>query len=254
MIAGADGPTRERQENAPSGAFFRCGGWPRVAAAGILETKDADRSGERGMVEACDLLMLGSGPGLRALDALDTSGWTVLAINRAWQYRPERVDLVVHGDLLPGSARPPLPAFAGRVFSYADYRPIIDARAREWAEAHPADAAEAGADGPRWLSGHLIHFNASHWAMARLQPRRIAYLGCDFEYPPGDTHFYGRGQAVPPEEPGRASLSTYLGRLDWFAARDGVALFKLSAQGAGQLPYPTLSLPVISPALAEDGR
>jgi hypothetical protein len=187
-----------------------------------------------------DVLILGSGLAIRRLDGIDTAGWTVVAMNRAWQFRPGRVDHVVHGDLLPGSLRPPTERFPGRVHSYSDYRPIVDACARCWAEAH--DEVEALADPPIFLTGHLIHFNATYWVLSRLKPQRIAYLGCDFDYGGETSHYYGRGQAVFAEERGRAPLATYFERLQWFADRAGTTLQNLSPEGPTLLPYPRLSI------------
>jgi len=184
------------------------------------------------------VLIVGSGLSIHQLDQLDTRAWIVVALNHAWRYSPEVFHYLVHSEALPGSARPSPGLFPpGHVLSYAEYHPCVRECASRVADlcgdelTHPA----------MYLTGHLIHFNASYWALLQLRPRLIAYLGCDFDYShPEQTHYYGKGQAVFAMERGRAPLTTYFQRQTRLFAVLGVALFNLSTASRTLLPYPRL--------------
>ncbi|MEM9304539.1 MAG: hypothetical protein AAGE01_20675 [Pseudomonadota bacterium] len=177
------------------------------------------------------VLVLGSGPSIAQLDRMDSSPWTVVAMNRAWSFRPDRVDYVVHMDALPGSKRPPAGRYEpGRVVSYAEYVEAVRHYARRFSHGESDD----------WWSvtGGLIHFSTSYWVMHALNPGRIGYLGCDFNYAGGTTHFYGRGQSIPAEEPHREPLGAYFDIQARFCDGAGVSLLNLSDDPDSLLPYP----------------
>lgn len=187
-----------------------------------------------------DVLIVGSGLSIAQLHDLDTCACTVVALNKAWLYAPERMDYLLHSDMLPGSYRPDAGVFAdGHVVSYAAYHPVV----REFAAQldGQAEATEAMADPALFLTGHLIHFNATYWVMAQLQPLRIAYLGCDFDYAGDQSHYYGKGQAIFPVERGRAPLTQFFYWQRWFAEQSDIALVNLSDSPRSQLPYPRLT-------------
>jgi hypothetical protein len=177
------------------------------------------------------VLMVGSGPSIRLIDEVDPSTWVVVAMNKAWAYRPRRVDYLVHMASLPGSRRPaPADVPADRVASYDQYIAAVHHYGRALAV---DDDIALG-----FLTGHLIHFIASYWAMWRLRPAVVGYLGCDLEYRgEGPTHFYGRGQAIPWRDRGREPLDVYFERQACLAERQGVELVNLSCESGSRLPY-----------------
>ncbi|GAB4190978.1 MAG: hypothetical protein Tsb002_19290 [Wenzhouxiangellaceae bacterium] len=184
-----------------------------------------------------DVLIVGSGLSIRQLDQVDTTHCLVVGLNKAWRYAPQRFDYLIHSDMLPGSQRPADHDFApGHVVSYSAYHPVVRDYAQRWSAIH-----QQSIDDPAmFLSGHLIHFNASYWVMQKLQPRRIAYLGCDFDYSNDQSHYYGKGQAVFAEERGRRPLRHFFACQIDLAQRAGIELYNLSTAANSQLPYPRL--------------
>ena len=71
-------------------------------------------------------------------------------------------------------------------------------------------------------AGATMAFTAGYWALSALQPRVLAYLGCDMIYPQGQTHFYGTGAADPLRpDPTLQNLRAKSARLELLAARAG---------------------------------
>lgn len=183
--------------------------------------------------DGADVLMVGSGLSIHQLTGLDTDPWTVVALNKAWQFAPDRFDWLIHSDGLAGSRRPEPGRFPpGRVLSHRQVRPLVEPY---------GDGLEPGDGDPyHRLTGQLIHLVATYWALARLAPWRIAYLGCDFDYDGTTSHYYGKGQAVFVRELGRPSLDRLLDHQWRLARRDGVELVNLSTAPRTRLPFPRL--------------
>ena len=126
------------------------------------------------------VLLLGSGPNVVTCrdwprDPFDQ----IVAINNAWQVRPDWTYLI-HPDDFAQDRMPLKPGADQRIVTSAEYVPAQNEL------------------GGFVYAGGTMAFTAGYWALARLQPRVIAMLGCDMVYPAGQaTHFYGRGAADP---------------------------------------------------------
>ncbi|MBI1417610.1 MAG: hypothetical protein GC146_10350 [Limimaricola sp.] len=167
------------------------------------------------------VLMLGSGP-----DVLRCRDWprapfdTVVAINNAWQVRPDW-DALVYPEDFPPERRPQALAPGQRAITAADFVPAQNAY------------------GGFVYAGGTMAFTASYWALHALRPRVIAYIGCDMVYPKGpQTHFYGKGTADPlRRDKTLRSLEAKSARLMAMAAQQGCALVNLGT-GASRLVFP----------------
>src|SRR3954468_15408241 len=53
-----------------------------------------------------NVLIVGSGLSISLLDEIDIDAWIVVALNKAWKYKPEAMDYIVHMPFLPESSRP----------------------------------------------------------------------------------------------------------------------------------------------------
>lgn len=158
------------------------------------------------------VLIIGSGP-----NATVSRGWSrapfdrIVAINNAWQVRPDWDDLIHPEDFPP--ARRPVDLSAGqRIVTAADYVP------------------QQNKYGGFVYAGGTMAFTAAYWALAALRPGVIAMIGCDMVYAPeGRTHFYGNGTADPLRaDISLRSLEAKSARLAALAARAGCAMVNLS--------------------------
>lgn len=144
----------------------------------------------------------------------------IVAINNAWAVRPDWDDLI-HPDDFPAARMPVEIAAHQRIVRAADYVPLQNTY------------------GGFVYAGGTMAFTASYWALAALQPRVIAVLGCDMVYAgASNTHFYGTGTA----DPLRAditlrSLEAKSARLMAIAAQQGCAMVNLS-QDESRLVFP----------------
>lgn len=81
--------------------------------------------------------------------------------------------------------------------------------------------------------------NATLWAMKKLAPQKIGFLGCDFDYEDTrGTHFYGKGQRIEDDEKGRPPVGVFLDRLSGIAVAAGIDLVNLSDNPRTLLPFP----------------
>ncbi|MEO0929565.1 MAG: hypothetical protein AAFY14_02790 [Pseudomonadota bacterium] len=158
------------------------------------------------------ILILGSGPNVVACrdwsrDPFDR----ILAINNAWAVRPDWDDLI-HPEDFPEERRPVDVAPHQRIITAADYVPLQNTL------------------GGFVYAGGTMAFTAAYWALAALQPKVIAMLGCDMVYTPSkNTHFYGKGTADPlRKDVTLRSLEAKSARLMAMAARQGCAMVNLS--------------------------
>lgn len=180
-----------------------------------------------GGMEAADgiVLLLGSGPGaLAARDWADHPFDALVAINNAWRVREDWTHLI-HPEDFPPDRRPPRIGAGQRIVTYEEYVPCQN------------------------LHGGVVHaggtmaFTAGYWALARLRPRVLAYLGCDMVYPPsGPTHFYGTGTADPLRpDPTLRSLEAKSARLLLHAGRQGCRCVNIS-RDESRLVFPRAGL------------
>lgn len=186
------------------------------------------------------LLMLGSGPNVVAATSWPREPFDkVVAINNAWRVRPDW-DYLVHPEDLPADRLPPDVQPHQSIITAVDYVPAQNAL------------------GGFVYAGGTMAFTASYWALHRLRPRVIGYLGCDMVYPAtGQTHFYGQGTADPlrPDISLRW-LEAKSARLLLIAAAQGCALVNLS-QDPSRLVFPRatavdvgIAVPMAAPAIA----
>ncbi len=171
------------------------------------------------------VLILGSGP-----NATLAAGWDrapfdhILAINNAWQVRPDW-DALIHPHDFPARRRP-IPGPAQMLVTEEAFVPAQNAF------------------GGFVYGGGTMAFTAAYWALHAHAPRVIAVMGCDMHYPFGArTHFYGTGTA----DPLRAdltlqSLEAKAARFMVLAAMQGCAVVNLSVAGPTRLIYPRVAL------------
>ncbi|MFN4155013.1 MAG: hypothetical protein ACK4HF_10180 [Paracoccaceae bacterium] len=174
------------------------------------------------------VIIMGSGPGVVA-----AQGWTkgdalLVAINNAWQVRPDW-DVLIHPDDFPVDRRPTRIAPGQRIVTSADYVPLQNAL------------------GGFVYAGGTMAFTAAYWAIAALRPNVMGFIGCDMVYPSaGNTHFYGTGTADPlrPDISLR-SLEAKSARFMMLAARAGCAVVNLSEAPDSRLIYPRAPHPAL---------
>ncbi|WP_300033415.1 hypothetical protein [uncultured Roseobacter sp.] len=158
------------------------------------------------------VLILGSGPNAREAadwprDAFDR----IVAINNAWQVRPDWDDLICPEDF-PAARRPAGLQPGQRLIEADRFVPAQNA----W--------------GGFVFAGGTMAFTAGYWALYALRPRVIAFMGCDMVYPgTGPTHFYGTGTADPLRaDVTLRDLGAKSARLALVAARQGCLCANLS--------------------------
>lgn len=133
------------------------------------------------MAKTTDIvLILGSGP--NAMEARDWDNFNfdrIVAINNAWQVRPDWDDLIFPEDF--NIARKPADRGQDQRFIEAD-------------QFVPTQNAYGGFV----FAGGTMAFTAGYWALHALRPKVMAFMGCDMVYPrTGATHFYGKGSPDP---------------------------------------------------------
>lgn len=166
-----------------------------------------------------NVLMLGSAP-----MAVEAAGWPrqgferILAINNAWQIRPDW-DYAIYPWDFPVERHP----VAGPGQDLVTQTEFV-----------PAQNAYGGFV----YAGATMAFTSAYWALDRLRPRVIAAFGCDMHYGPGQTHFYGKGSPDPlrPDITLR-NLEAKSARLMVLAAMQGCAMVNLSG-GPSRLIFP----------------
>lgn len=165
------------------------------------------------MTQSDIVLILGSGP-----NAVQVKNWarslfdSVLAINNAWQVRPDW-DYLIHPEDFDPVRMPPRIGPDQQIVTAPDYVPAQNVY------------------GGFVYAGGTMAFTAAYWALHALQPKVMAFLGCDMVYPAnGPTHFYGTGEADPlRKDVTLQDLTAKSARLALFAAREGCHCINLSA-------------------------
>lgn len=171
------------------------------------------------------VLILGSGPSVLAARNWPRASFaTIVAINNAWQVRPDW-DYLIHPEDFPADRRPKRAAPNQRIITAADYVPAQNAL------------------GGFVYAGGTMAFTASYWALHALRPKTIAYFGCDMVYPADTaTHFYGTGTADPLRKDITLRwLAAKSARLLAMAATQGCALINLSSEASRQV-FPRAAL------------
>ncbi len=172
-----------------------------------------------------DVIIMGSGPGvLRAQGWRKAPGQVLVAINNAWQVRGDW-DYLIYPEDFPQDRRPHALQPGQRIITADDFVPAQNRF------------------GGFVYGGGTMAFTAAYWALAALQPRTIAMIGCDMVYPAtGRTHFYGVGEADPlRDDVTLRSLEAKSARLLVLAAARGCAMVNLSDAAESRLVYPRAS-------------
>ncbi len=173
------------------------------------------------------ILILGSAP-----DVVRSRAWprmpfhSIVAINNAWRVRDDW-DYLVHAGDFPQSAMPaPYLVHGRRVHSAADYVPAQNAY------------------GGFVYAGATMSITTAYWALHKLQPDVMAFLGCDMTYDQnGPTHFYGYGNRDPLRpDVTLQSLEAKTGRLLVSAARQGCVCVNLSHLESSRLVFPRVDV------------
>jgi hypothetical protein len=174
------------------------------------------------------VLMLGSAP-----DVVRCQLWprhafsTIVAINNAWHVRPD-YDYLIHADDFPEERQP-----ARHELRFASV-----VRANEYV---PAQNAFGGFV----YAGGTMAFTAAYWAMHRLKPDILAFLGCDMMYDAarGPTHFYGNGAPDPlRSDVTLQSLEAKSARLFVTGLRTGTLCVNLSRLPDSRLIFPRVDV------------
>lgn len=171
------------------------------------------------------VLILGSAPDVLRCRAWRRAGIdAIVAINNAWQVRSDWDHLLYPKDF-PADRLPPDPRPYQALRSYPDYVPAVNAY------------------GGFVFCGGTMAFTAGYWALARLRPRLLAFLGCDMTYDTsGATHFYGLGTPDPlRSDPTLRNLEARSARLELIAADQGCAVVNLSEKPTSRLVFSRLS-------------
>lgn len=168
------------------------------------------------------VLIMGSGP-----NATLSRGWQrawfdrIVAINNAWQLRPDW-DTLVYPEDFPMQNRPR---------NVSGFQRCVEADAFVPAQNLYGGFVHAGA---------TMAFTTGYWALAEVRPRIMAFIGCDMVYPAqGRTHFYGTGTADPlRDDISLRDLGAKSARLAVIAAAQGCVCVNLS-QDDSSLLFPT---------------
>jgi hypothetical protein len=158
------------------------------------------------------VLILGSGPNV-ALAADWPKSWfdRIVVMNNAWRVRPDW-DMLVFPEDFDMDRMPPHPSAQQQLIEAGDFVPAQNAY------------------GGFVHAGATMAYTTAYWALARVRPSVIAFMGCDMVYPKqGDTHFYGTGTADPlRDDVTLRDLGAKSARLALIAAAQGCACVNLS--------------------------
>ncbi len=153
----------------------------------------------------------------------------IVAINNAWQVRPDW-DAQIHAFDFAPERMPPVAT--GRIVTEREFVPAQNAF------------------GGFVYAGATMAFTAGYWALSEYRPRRLAFFGCNMVYArAGQTHFYGTGSPDPLRaDPTLQSLEAKSARLQVLAATQGCATVNLSA-AASRLVFPRADAAAAAQAL-----
>ncbi len=157
------------------------------------------------------VLVLGSGPNVTlAADWPRAPFDAIVAINNAWQVRPDW-DYFIHPSDFPVARQPHTQGRGQQIITADTYVPAQNAF------------------GGFVYGGGTMAFTAGYWALHALKPSIMAFLGCDMTYDSAQTHFYGTGKADPlRKDVTLRSLEAKSARLQALAARQSCTTLNLS--------------------------
>jgi len=169
------------------------------------------------------VLMLGSAPMVaEAADWPRAPFDRVVAINNAWQVRPDWDAAIFPWDF-PEDRRP-VPGAGQMLVTEDDFVPAQNTL------------------GGFVYAGATMAFTTGYWALHALRPSVIAVFGCDMHYAAtGSTHFYGTGAPDPlRKDITLRSLEAKSARLLVLAAMQDCAMVNLSS-GPSRLVFPRVA-------------
>ena len=174
------------------------------------------------------VLILGSGP-----DVVEATNFKsgifdkIVAINNAWQIRADW-DFCIFPDDFPKEKRPNS-NLSQKLITHNEYVPIQNRF------------------GGFVYAGGTMAFTSGYWALGKLKPTLIAYLGCDMIYKGKKTHFYGKGTADPlRKDPTLKNLLSKSARFEVIANSNNCSVFNLSKKTESNLVFRRLGISAIS--------
>ena len=168
------------------------------------------------------VLIMGSAPNVTACAAWPRSRFSaIVAINNAWQVRPDWTHHIAPDDFPRERAPAALSTDQMRVTSSSYV---------------PANNRYGGI----LYAGGTMAFTAGYWALDVLRPSAMVFVGCDMIYPPDKrTHFYGTGTADPlRDDISLRNLEAKSARLMLHAAAQGCACLRADTPES-RLLFPT---------------
>ncbi|MBN9076514.1 MAG: hypothetical protein BGN87_13765 [Rhizobiales bacterium 65-79] len=184
------------------------------------------------------VLVIGSAPEAVEARNYDARGIDhIVAINNAWQVRPDWTHLVHPEDFPP--ERRPAPAAGQNIVTYRDYVPSNNRF------------------GGVIYAGGTMAFSTAYWVLDALAPDIMGFCGCDMVYDRdgGQSHFYGNGEADPlRRDPTLQSLEAKANRLAVLAAEEGCLCVNLSGLPRSRLTFPKMMPAMLAGDLAEFHR
>ena len=174
------------------------------------------------------VLILGSSPD--AIEAINFKSGVfdkIVAINNAWQIR-EDWDFCIFPNDFPEEKRPKS-NLSQKLITHHEYVPIQNRF------------------GGFVYAGGTMAFTSGYWALGKLKPTLIAYLGCDMIYKGEKTHFYGKGTADPlRNDPTLKNLLSKSARFEVIANSNNCSVFNLSKKNESNLVFRRLEISQIS--------
>ena len=174
------------------------------------------------------VLILGSSPD--AIEAINFKSGVfdkIVAINNAWQIRADW-DFCIFPNDFPEEKRPKS-NLSQKLITHHEYVPIQNRF------------------GGFVYAGGTMAFTSGYWALGKLKPTLIAYLGCDMIYKGKKTHFYGKGTADPlRNDPTLKNLLSKSARFEVIANSNNCSVFNLSKKTESNLVFRRLEISQIS--------
>lgn len=173
-------------------------------------------------IETC--LIIGSSP-----DAIESRKWqnnlfsNIVAINNAWQVR-EDWDYLIYPDDFPVERHPLTITQDQQLITSEKYVPIQNIFSGFV------------------YAGGTMAFTAAYWAIGKLKPHALGFIGCDMVYTSGKlNHFYGAGSADPlRDDISLQSLEAKSNRFLYFALNNNCIPVNFSSNKISRLTYPKL--------------